>query len=93
MRLSRALQGYWLTKELDFSENTVPGYRRTFGQQKHPPALRPPRFAPSLIRHSAYDMLESRSRYLVASKPMKGAHPGGPFHHSHNAVSSQALQP
>lgn len=32
MRLSRALQGYWLTKRLEFSENTVPGYRRTFAR-------------------------------------------------------------
>jgi site-specific recombinase XerD len=30
MKLSDALQGYWLTKELEFSDQTIPGYRRTF---------------------------------------------------------------
>lgn len=30
MKLSDALRGYWLTKELEFSDKTVPGYRRTF---------------------------------------------------------------
>lgn len=32
MKLSDALQGYWLTKELEFSEQTIPGYRRTFAR-------------------------------------------------------------
>lgn len=32
MKLVDALQGYWLTKELEFSENTIPGYRRTFAR-------------------------------------------------------------
>jgi integrase/recombinase XerD len=30
MKISDALQGYWLTKELEFSAQTIPGYRRTF---------------------------------------------------------------
>lgn len=32
MNLSDALQGYWLTKELEFSPRTTPGYRRTFAR-------------------------------------------------------------
>jgi integrase/recombinase XerD len=32
MKLSDALQGYWLTKELEFSKNTLPAYHRTFAR-------------------------------------------------------------
>lgn len=32
MKLSDALQGFWLSKELEFSEQTIPGYRRTFAR-------------------------------------------------------------
>lgn len=32
MKLSDALEGYWLTKELEFSPQTMPGYRRTFAR-------------------------------------------------------------
>ncbi|MCC6454759.1 MAG: tyrosine-type recombinase/integrase [Caldilineaceae bacterium] len=32
MKISDALQGYWLTKELEFSDTTTPGYHRTFAR-------------------------------------------------------------
>lgn len=32
MKLSDVIEGYWLEKRLDFSETTIPGYRRVFAR-------------------------------------------------------------